>query len=263
MIFENLTKLLLSGASICFGAVLGILRSKIFASKNSNSLYYIFYGFAILIFVLSLATGIFFSDKIFVKGGLFGIIVLLFSILSSIGLFIFSNKFLVFKNVYKTTKLDPIVNSFTSKADKNEIKLFGGDLNFFGNEPSQINNNSQYTHLRSIGFKKICILCETPDTSTKQIRYGKLLHELEGVELRFYDPEKADLNVRGRIIRLNGVNKLLIYSRISSGVYQAIETDLANSNGALYNNIWELAWSMAKTPKPDEIVLWIALYKRN
>ncbi len=44
---------------------------------------------------------------------------------------------------------------------------------------------------------------------------------------------------------ISGVEKLLIYSKIKSGKYLAIETDTANSNGALYNNIWKLIWSLA------------------
>jgi hypothetical protein len=252
MSFDNFIKILLAASSISIGAILGILRSKIFASKNANTLYYVFYGFAVLVFLAAVLSIFTFSKYIFVTPDKFGISVLVIAALSSVGLFIYSNKFLVFKNVYKASKLDPIVNKFTSDADKDEIKLFGGDLNFFGNDPSAIDKHPQYTHLKSIGFKKISILCETPITPTQIIRYGKILYEMPETELRFYRPEKADLKVRGRIIKVNGVNKLLMYTKVKSGVYQTLATDTANTSGALYNNIWELAWSMAIQPDPAQ-----------
>jgi hypothetical protein len=263
MILENLTRIFLAASSILIGAILGILRSKIFASKSSNTLYYIFYWFAGIIFVCSIASLFLFSDGLFygVKPDYFAIAIIILALLSSLALFFFSRRFLVFKNIYKAAKLDPIVNKFTSNADTDEIKLFGGDLNFFGNDPAQMDVNSQYTHLRARGFKKVYILCVPPTTSLMKIRYGKIFHELQGVEIGFYDPEKADLKVRGRIIKIHGVNKLLMYNRVRSGVYEAIETDLANSNGVLNHNIWELVWSLAKHPTPDEIKSWINLYQ--
>ena len=68
---------------------------------------------------------------------------------------------------------------------------------------------------------------------------------MKNVELRFYNPNEADLRIRGRLKTFQGVEKLLIYSKIEPKKYHAIETDTANSNGALYNNIWKLAWSLA------------------
>ena len=81
-------------------------------------------------------------------------------------------------------------------------------------------------------------------------------------ELRFYNPEEADLRVRGRIIKVNGVDKLLVYNKIKSGKYQAIENDTSNSNGALYNGIWELVWSLAKQPTPEQIGMYKGLFRR-
>jgi hypothetical protein len=85
------------------------------------------------------------------------------------------------------------------------------------------------------------------------LRYGKIITEIHNVELRYYQPEKADLRVRGRIIEVNGVNKLLMYTKNKPGSYQAIETDTANSSGALYGNIWDLIWSLAIIPMPEQI----------
>lgn len=81
------------------------------------------------------------------------------------------------------------------------------------------------------------------------------------MELRFYEPENADLKVRGRIIQVQGVTKLLMYTKIRSGIYQSLETDTANSNGALYNNIWELAWALALKPMQQELDSYKLLFK--
>jgi hypothetical protein len=85
------------------------------------------------------------------------------------------------------------------------------------------------------------------------IRYGKILHELKNVELRFYKPEEADLQIRGRIKKVNGVEKLLMYTKIRDEKYQALETDTANIGGALYSKIWNLVWNTASTMREDEI----------
>lgn len=82
-------------------------------------------------------------------------------------------------------------------------------------------------------------------------------------DLRFYKPDRADLKVRGRIIQLQGVDKLLMYSRIESGIYQAIETDTSNSNGALYNNIWQLIWSLADKPTQAQLDLYKGLFSKR
>jgi len=253
---ENLIKLILTCASISLGAILGVLRSKIFATKDNNKLHYFFYAFCTIVVLGSILVGIIYWNEL----ESFDIGVLIAGIIISTLLWMATNKFLFFKNIFKTTELDPIVNKFTSNADKNEIKLFGGDLNFLGNSPSEIDNNKQYTHLRSLAFKKVSILCEIPHTQIQKIRYGKILYELPYAELRFYEPEGADLRVRGRIIQVQGVTKLLMYTKIRSGIYQSLETDTANSNGALYNNIWELAWSLAQRPSQNDIESYKSLF---
>ena len=53
--------------------------------------------------------------------------------------------------------------------------------------------------------------------------------------------------------KFNGVTKLLFYIRVRSGIYRALQTDTSNYNGALYENIWHLIWSLAHTPKQDEL----------
>ncbi len=252
------TQILLVITTISLGTFLGALGNKLVTHDSQTRWKWAFYVLGILsllfgMIYLALAKSLVVVDYIS----------LIFLFVAGILLIVFTKKFLDKKFVYKTSELDPIVNSFTSLADTTEIKLFGGDLNFFGNSPSDMDRNSQYNHLKSIAFKKVSILCETPiDISTK-VRYGKILHDLSTAELRFYNPDEADLRIRGRLKTLQGVEKLLIYSKIESNKYLTIETDTANSNGALYNNIWKLVWSLANKLKPKEKADLIKLINSN
>src|SRR5579859_3235158 len=241
---KDINFILSIGISASLGATFGILRSKIFATKIKTTLYFSFYILAAILFGFAIyATANNWADSI---------VVIIISFVSSLGLAATTKYFLIFKDIYNTEELNPIVNNWTSNADRSEIKLFGGDLNFFGEGPHEMNANLQYSHLRKLNFNRISILCEEPKEVTKKIRYGKILVEMPTAELRFYNPEEADLRVRGRIIKVNGVDKLLVYNKIQSSKYQAIETDTANSNGALYNGIWELVWSLAKVPTQEQ-----------
>lgn len=86
-----------------------------------------------------------------------------------------------------------------------------------------------------------------------KIRYGKILHDMPEAELRYYNPSKPDLELRGRVKILQGVIGLLIYQKIASGRYKAIETNTANSHGALYDNLWKFLWKSAAKPSTDDI----------
>lgn len=234
------SNLLLAFTTISLGAFLGALGNKLVTHNSQTGWKWAFYVLGILSIIFSVICIIFIKPLELID---YAYLIVLFT--TGIFLIIFTYKFLDRKYIYKTSELDPIVNSFTTTADTTEIKLFGGDLNFFGNSPTDMDLNNQYNHLKSIAFKKISILCEMPvDISTK-VRYGKILHDMKNVELRFYNPNEADLRIRGRLKTFQGVEKLLIYSKIEPKKYHAIETDTANSNGALYNNIWKLAWSLA------------------
>jgi hypothetical protein len=43
-------------------------------------------------------------------------------------------------------------------------------------------------------------------------------------------------------------------------MYQAIETDMANSNGALYSSIWDLVWHLASIPSNEQVQNFKQLY---
>jgi len=252
------SQILLAFTTVSLGAFLGALGNKLVTHNSQTRWKWAFYVLGILSVIFSVFYFIVVDS--FVTAD-YAYLIILFT--SGIFLIIFTRKFLDKKYVYKTSELDPIVNSFTTSADTSEIKLFGGDLNFFGNTPNDMDANSQYNHLKSIAFKKVSILCETPGDIYTKIRYGKILHDMGNAELRFYNPNEADLRIRGRLKTLQGVEKLLIYSKIESKKYHAIETDTANSNGALYNNIWKLAWSLANKLKSKEREELINLIESN
>lgn len=239
---STLTQFFLAFATTTLGTFLGALGNKLVTYNSQTKWKWAFYLLGIfslvslpLYLLISGTDNLLFIDY-------FTLLVLG---ISAICLIAFTAKFLDRKFIFKTSELDSIINKFTSLSDHNEIRLFGGDLNFFGNGPHEMDQNSQYNHLKSIGFKKISILCEEPRDVYTKIRYGKILYEVNGATLKFYNPDEADLLIRGRMKTIQGVEKLMIYAKIESGKYQTIETDTANSNGALYNNIWKLIWSQA------------------
>ncbi len=260
MTYDNLLKLLLAGASLCLGAYLAAIRSRISSLKIRNSLHYSFYVVSFLIFTSSLVT-IFLQWNKLIEPDWFGIIVLVAALTSSILLFLFTKRSIVGKHQYKTKELDPIVNAFTENADKKNIKLLAGDINFFGNYPKDMEENSQYKCLKKESFREIQILCIEPTTNEGKTRYGKIISDLPGVELKYYNPPQADLLIRGRLKTLNNVTHLLIYKKIESGIYEALELDTANSSGALYNYIWNLIWELAKSPSQEQLREYINLYR--
>lgn len=257
MMYSELVTIMLAYAGITCGAFFGAVGNKLVTVNYKTSLKYAFYVLGILSIISGLCIPIFHWNEI----ELVGYIITFILIIMGIIILFFTFKHLDKKHIYRTSELAPIINDFTSNADHNEIKLFGGDLSFFGESITEINKNLQYIFLRDKNFRKILILCEEPTNNSTRIRYGKILEELSGSELKFYEPEDADLSIRGRLKTVSGVTKLLIYSKITSGKYQAIETDTANSNGALYSNIWDLVWTMARPAEDDEIKSYINTYK--
>jgi hypothetical protein len=252
MIFDDVIKILLFGGSITLGAFLAAVRSKLSSSNEKNKLHYVFYVIAGMVVVGAIIATLIYWTELNEPNWL-GIIVIVLSVISSGALVWFTAKYIFGKDHYKTEELDPIVNSFTSNADKHNIKLLAGDLNFFGNTPQDMDKNSQYNCLPIEGFKSIQILCTEPATNVEKIRYGKILSDFPMIQLRYYTPPSADLLVRGRMKTLNNVTHLLIYNKVKSGVYKALETDTANSNGALYNHIWNLIWALAAMPSNNQL----------
>lgn len=246
---SEIISLLLTILPLSVGSFLGILANKLNSVKGKTKGPWLFYVLGALVILSTVILPLLNTENF----NPLLIILLIASLASGFILIYITRSVLDRKNIYKTQQLDPIINTFTENADKNDIKLFGGDLNFLGDTIQQINGNSQYACLRKRGFDKIYILCEKPVITTQKIRYGKIISDIPAVELKFYNPRQADLKVRGRICSVQGVDKLLMYFKIEPKVYQAIETDTSDSNGALYKNIWELVWSLAETP--DETLI--------
>jgi len=255
MVSETST-IFLAIATLSAGAFWGVLGSNLVAIKYKTDWVWCFYILAIGSIITAIIEIFFLCSKLekldyFTMSALF---------LFGIGLFFFTYYKLHVKNIFKVSELESVINEWTTLADKSEIRLLGRDLDFFGNTPADMDLNGKYCHLKSLNFSKISILCEkTNDPSTK-IRYGKILHELKNVELKFYDPKQADLRIRGRLQKVDGVEKLLIYSKIKKDTYQAMKTDTANIGGALYSNIWNLAWLIAETINKTEIDNFISSY---
>ncbi|HMJ47815.1 MAG TPA: hypothetical protein VK498_10815, partial [Ferruginibacter sp.] len=229
--------------------------------KNNFHIY--FYIFSILVFTGSLLTLIINWKSIF-KPDWFSIIIYLMALIGSVLLLWVTNKYLVKKDRYLTEELAPKMNEFTGNADKAQIKLICGDMDFFGSSISDIDRNVQYSYLKQQQFHNILILCRQPNNGEQRVRYGKILAELGNVEIRYYRPSpQADLSIRGRIARINGADKLIIYKKLGGGYYQTIETDTGDSGGALYNNIWGLVWDLADRISNNDRTALINSYQVN
>jgi hypothetical protein len=242
------TAIFLSIALCSLGVFLGVVGNKLVSTKNNSKWkfgFYIFGGLSIISAIIY-----YFNPPSQLNFLYYFILAILF--ISGICLLIFTRKIIDRKYIYKSSELSPIINTFSKVAD-NEIKLFGGDFSFLGQSSTEIDQHQQYSFLKKCNFRSILILCEEPKNINTKMRYGKLITELKGVQLRFYNPEAADLQIRGRMKKVQGVAKLLIFSKEDSGKYKTIETDTANSFGALYDNIWNLVWSLAKQPNNVQI----------
>lgn len=266
MTLENIIKLLLAGASLCLGSYLTALRSKITTQKVKNGLHFAFYAVTIVFFIVAIYVSYDYWDELLYQGNeispdYFSIAIILACLISSILLFVFTKNNLVGKNQYRTSELDPVVNKFTKNADKKNIRLLAGDINFFGDKPDKIESNSQYKCLKDEKFREIQILCWRPKNNDEKIRYGKILNDLPQIRLRFYRPTTADLSIRGRIKTLNNVVNVLIYNKVQSGVYETIFTDMASSNGTMYNHLWGLIWDLAEEPSEQDLAEYLNLYR--
>lgn len=266
MTLDDITKILIAGTSLCLGAYLTALRAKINSVKTKNRLHYAFYAVTVLFFLAALGTAIFYNRSLFFektdfKPNWYAVVVIILCLAATITLFVFTRRNLSGKYQYKSVELDPIVNKFTSNADKNNIKLLAGDINFFGNSPQEMERSSQYNCLRNANFRRIEILCIKPQKTEEKIRYGKIVSDLPQVVLRYYNPPKADLNLRGRLKTLNNVAHLLMYNKVESGIYEAVVTDTANSSGALYEHLWNLIWDLGESPAHNEINEYKSLFR--
>jgi hypothetical protein len=241
--------------SLVIGAILGIIANKATSAKANSKWKFTYYIISALseivpIYII-ISLGL---NKVF--DSLYIIVGCCACIISPAILYLIARKHLIKDDIYDTAQLDPIVNEFTSNADKTNIRLFGGDLNFFGRGPVEMRDNAQYKCLLNEEFRSIHVLCECPCDNQTRIRYTQILKDFsERIQLKFYHPDNADLKIRGRIKTLNNVVHLLIYTKVGPRKYSAIETDKANSHGALYDGIWDLVWDLASPLKEEDLVI--------
>jgi len=260
MKLDDLLKILLAGGSLAAGAGLTALRAKLTSTKHKNWLHWFFYSVSGLILLGTLGTLYTHSKEIAGPPvNSFAWIVAGIAVISSIFLIVITKKLLVGKHQYKTSELDPVVNKFTRNADKRNIKLLAGDLDFWGSS-DQMDQNAQYVCLRQQKFKEIQILCIRPLTNSSKMIYGKILSDLPQAVMRYYKPSQADLNVRGRIKTLSNVPRLLIYRKVADRLYEALELDTADSDGAHYTLLWNLVWEIADKLTTEETNEYKQLY---
>lgn len=248
---ENALKLLIAGASLTGGAFLTAVRQRLSASKKKDWLHWIFHFVS---GVVILGT-IFYAVHSFNRSGSpdwFAIIIMILSVVFSVALSFATHKWLAGKRQFSTDELDPIVNKFSSDSDSDNIRLIAGNLDFFESK-GKMELHPQYARLRELQFQSIDILCKHPISAEDERRYGKILIDFPRARFRFYNPEFADVKIRGRITTLSGVPKLLIYNKIAAGRYQLLELNTAENDGALYSRLWELLWNTAKEPTPAAI----------
>jgi len=254
---ELMLEILNFAAPLFMGLVIGLFYTILFANKPNLILKWILSVLGILVMVFSIAFYFLFKPTKWFE--IFQILMLFIAGLSAFLIVIFSP---TIRKYLSSKKINKIINKVTNTSDRNNMKLLGGDLNFFGTEINQMESNSQYLCLKSKSFYKIHILCENPKMLETKIRYGKILSDFgETVELKFYNPDIADLRIRGRLFERTGVKKILMFTKKTSSKYKLIATDTASENGALYNNIWDLIWSLAITPSDSDKQEYVQLYQ--
>lgn len=257
---DNLLKILLAAGSLTAGAFLTALRAKLANTKKKNWLHISFYILSSIVLIATIISAIIIWYEI-KKPNWFAISVLTVAISSSILLIWVTRKFLAGKYQYTVTELNPVVNTFSQNADKGNIKLLAGNLDFFGRSGLDIDRHPQYICLKEEEFRQIEILCTAPITKEDKIRYGKIITDFPTAQLRYYKPSNADLKVRGRIKTLNNVTRLLIYSKITAGRYEALELNTAEADGALYSHLWNLIWDLADVPTQEQIEEYRQFYR--
>lgn len=253
---ENALKLLIAGASLTGGAFLTAARQRLASSKKKTWLHWIFHCISGIVIIGALLYTVrsFNSSS---NPDWFAITIIILAVGFSIALSFATHKWLAGKRQFSTDELDPIVNKFSSDSDSDNIRLIAGNLDFFESK-GKMELHPQYTRLRELQFQSIDILCKHPVSAEDERRYGKILTDFPRAIIKFYNPDAADVKIRGRITTLSGVPKLLIYNKIAAGRYQLLELNTAENDGALYSRLWELLWATAGKPTEEEIAAYKA-----
>ena len=115
------------------------------------------------------------------------------------------------REIVSRSRIDKMIRKFTNDSDQNNpIRIFGGDLDFFGKVENNVKSidkifhpnkyietNKQFNQLTEKGFTKICILSVKPtrdnsrDKETR-IRIGFLKNRLgDNLEIKFFDKREC------------------------------------------------------------------------
>lgn len=158
-----------------------------------------------------------------------------------------------FDRIYADEQINKPIIAFTNHAKENGLKLFGGDLNFFG-VVNTMEQNGQYLQLRNKKFHSIQVLCENPklisDLEKRKeaiLRYGKLYCTFTDViELRYYGKAAPDLSIRGRIkYDFSGSLRVLLYHKIAPGKFKPIEYTPLDRENNFYVELFDHLWKHA------------------
>lgn len=227
-------------AGVFFGLLNNVLTSK---GNFSQKWQYVLYVLGSVLFVL----GLFALSKDYETYKAVGWACIITSVVYTLGVYYLLN---IFVGLIHASKLVPRVINFTENAKSDEIRLWGGDLNFFGASVIEMEANEQYKQLKNKKFDKILILCKKPKNNELKKCYGKIINDFkDAVEFKFYNEETSpDLNIRGRIKRKYSPDIFVafIYERIDSNRYKAIEEDMTKQDcNMIYVKIWEMSWKHA------------------
>ncbi|WP_028523264.1 hypothetical protein [Runella limosa] len=191
----------------------------------------------------------------------FGFIILIVCVLYQVFIYLILN---YDDRVYSPKELDLIIRKFTENSKIDTMRMFAGDLNFFGTDIKSIKNNAQFKQLYDLEFRRIQILCRRPKNEQEEIRYGMIVKEINNIELRFYNKNIEDLKVRGRITKhAPSVDAISIYERIAAKKYRVIESDVNHFDCGLFIKIFKLVWHNADTPTPVELSKWAECYENK
>jgi hypothetical protein len=248
--------------SIIAGACFTLVCSVIIKDKLKASWRFYNYYFLYIIYLIVIAFGVYclFQSSTCISNGICWITIGV-GVISSIITFISFRS----SDIIDTKKIKPKVIKFTQNAKGNEIYLLGGDLNFFGDEIENMDNDEQYKQLKQKNFDKILILCKKPAQEDKILcqRYGKILRDFAAkVELRFYNDNSQDAHIRGRIKwKLTPhIQQALIYERVENNKYRTKEEDITCEDaniGNPYILVWTLLWKYADKLSDEDKRSWI------
>ena len=174
------------------GIISSLLISMLFASTEKIIRRKICLWILLLIGIF-LSVGLYCSATYFLTK----LLIVIFAIIY-ISLIIYA--FISMRETISVSRMNKRIHQFTeSAATSSIIKIYGGDLNFFGNydinDPIKgIAANSVFRQLKDLERRNIQvhILCKSPQTQAERMRIGYLAKKLKYLSLAFYSVESKN-----------------------------------------------------------------------